>query len=88
MKLDKKWKIWVYRIGMGWSCLNPLSIIFSIIHIIIHRKNDVWKRRENPEYNGWYEKWSFVNGVFIVYALSASLIYYSIELVYLLMGLF
>ena len=64
--LDKRWKIWIYRIGFIFNFLSLLGLILIGTNANLHWGEDIFKRKKNPKFNGKIEKFFYLIGYVVV----------------------
>ncbi len=61
-ELNKRWKVWIYRLGLFYMCLGLLGLILVAINANYHYGSDIIKRNKNPMFNGRIEKFFYLIG--------------------------
>ena len=64
MDLNKKWKVWIYRIGLIGTLfyLNIIGLILIGINANLNWGNDILKKKKNPKFNGKLEAFFYIMG--------------------------
>ena len=81
IKLDKRYKVYLYRLGLFVLCLTGIGLILIVINSYTHWRMDILKTKKNPEFNGLLEQFFYIMGwlflfvvVFVLIALIIKII--------------
>lgn len=83
IKLDKRYKVYIYRVGLLGLCLSGIGLILIAINSYVHWRMDILKTKKNPEFNGYLEQSFYLMGwlfSFIIVFVLIALIIESINL--------
>ena len=72
--LDKRWKIWIYRIGFIFNFLSLLGLILIGTNANLHWGEDIFKRKKNPKFNGKLEKFFYLVGYLAIISIMFSFV--------------
>ena len=62
IKLNKRYKVYIYRFGLISMLLSGIGLIFLGINSYLHWREDILKTKKNPEFNGLLEQFFYVIG--------------------------
>ena len=62
IKLNKRYKVYIYRFGLVSMLLSGIGLIFLGINSYLHWREDILKTKKNPEFNGLLEQFFYVIG--------------------------
>src|SRR3989344_9084314 len=79
IKLDKNYKIYIYRLGLFGLCLSVIGLILIAINSYVHWRMDILKTKKNPEFNGLLEQFFYLIGWLFLFAIVFVLIALIIE---------
>lgn len=75
IKLDKRYKIYIYRFGLINMVISGIGLILLAINSYFHWREDILKTKKNPEFNGLLEQFFYIigwiNSVFILLVIIA-----------------
>ena len=79
IKLDKHYKVYIYRLGLFGLCLSGIGLILIAINSYAHWRTDILKTKKNPEFNGLLEQFFYIIGWLFLFAIVFVLIALIIE---------
>src|SRR3989338_10896464 len=75
IKLDKHYKVYIYRLGLLGLCLSGIGLILIAINSYTHWRMDILKTKKNPEFNGLLEQFFYIigwiNSLFVILVIIA-----------------
>src|SRR3989338_10875348 len=80
IKLDKHYKVYIYRLGLFGLCLSGIGLILIAINSYAHWRTDILKTKKNPEFNGLLEQFFYLMGWLFLFAIVVILIALLIEI--------
>src|SRR3989338_1483909 len=80
IRLDKHYKVYIYRLGLFGLCLSGIGLILIAINSYAHWRTDILKTKKNPEFNGLLEQFFYLMGWLFLFAIVVILIALLIEI--------
>src|SRR3989344_6156044 len=75
IKLDKRYKVYIYRFGLINMLISGIGIILLAINSYVHWRMDILKTKKNPEFNGLLEQFFYIigwiNSLFVILVIIA-----------------
>ena len=75
IKLNKRYKVYIYRFGLVSMLLSGIGLIFLGINSYLHWREDILKTKKNPEFNGLLEQFFYIigwiNSIFVILVIIA-----------------
>ena len=81
IKLDKHYKVYIYRLGLFGLCLSGIGLILIAINSYVHWRMDILKTKKNAEFNGLLEQFFYLMGWLFLFAIVVILIVLVIQLI-------